>query len=119
MTTSAWLLQFQGSLNRYLNSIKLQRSRASTDTCQQANLYKFIGNYPVRTGSLNCQQMDAYINWYLLAGRQVSLPALWIVKGLIVFLISLITCSMDPETALTFTHGQLFCSVNSQVKKLT
>jgi len=24
---------------------------------------------------------------------------------IIVFLISLITCSMDPETALTFTHG--------------
>ena len=28
------------------NSIKLQR--ATTDTCQQANLYKFIGNYSVQ-----------------------------------------------------------------------
>ena len=26
---------------------------------------------------------------------------------IIVFLISLITCSMDPETALTFTYGHL------------
>ena len=57
MTTIAWLLQFQSSINRWIvwlkefqntiiihqpphNSIKLQK--ASTDTCQQFNLYKFI-----------------------------------------------------------------------------
>ena len=28
------------------NSIKLQR--ASADTCRQANLYQFTGNYPVQ-----------------------------------------------------------------------
>ena len=26
---------------------------------------------------------------------------------IIVFLISLITCTMDPETAVTFTHGYM------------
>ena len=49
------------------------------------------------------------MNWYLLASREVSRLALWIVEGLIddkgFFLISLITCSMNPETAVTFTHG--------------
>ena len=62
MTTSAWLLQFQGSLNIWMvwlkefqntigihqpphNSIKLQR--ASTDACQQ---YKIIAIIQFRTG---------------------------------------------------------------------
>ena len=64
MTTSAWLLQFQGSLNSlvvWLRNSKTQLSSInpltipisfkgliSTDTCQQANLYQFIGNHPVQ-----------------------------------------------------------------------
>ena len=85
MTTSAWLQQFQGSLNRWLrefkntniihhpphNSIKLQR--ASIDTCQQANPYKFIGNFSVKNWIIASRWM--HTNWYLLASREVSLLA--------------------------------------------
>ena len=87
MTTSVWLLQFQGSLNRWVvwlkenaniihhpphNSIKLQR--ASTGTCQQANQYKFLELD-------NCQQMDAYKLVFI--DREVSLLPWWIVGELI------------------------------------
>ena len=38
--------------------------------CQQANLHKFIGNYPVHLLD-NCQQMDVYVLVFL-ASRQGS-----------------------------------------------
>ena len=78
MTTSAWLLQFQGSLNRLVikefqstiiiyqpshNSIKLQK--VSTDTCQQ--VYQFIGNYPVQNWTITSRLMS--MNWYMLASK--------------------------------------------------
>ena len=98
MTISEWLLQFQGSLNRWViwlqefqntiiihqpphNSIKLQR--VTTDTCQQVYLWKFIGNYPVQNWIIASRWM--HTNWYLLVSRKVSLQAWWIVRGMIVF----------------------------------
>ena len=52
-------------------SIKLQR--ASTDTCQQANLYQFIGNYLVQNWIIVSRWIQ--MNWYLLGSKQVSLLA--------------------------------------------
>ena len=53
--------------------------------------------------------MDA--NWYLLASKQVyRLATLMDYEGLIDdnrVLISLIACSMNYETAVTFTYGHL------------
>ena len=49
------------------------------------------------------------VNWYLLASKQLSVSAsLMDYEGLIDdnrLLISLIACSMNYETAVTFTHG--------------
>ena len=60
------------------NSIKLQIS--SADTCQQANLYQFIGNYPVQNWIIASRWV--HMNWYLL-GRLLSLLTRWIVRGVI------------------------------------
>ena len=86
MTTSSWLLEFQGLLNRWVvyipktqlsiinpliyNSIQLQR--ASTDTCQQTNLaisvyvHPSAGYYPVQI--IAKQQMNAYELVYIGQG---------------------------------------------------
>ena len=46
-----------------------------------------------------------HMNWYLLANRQVSLLAWGIVRGWLMIVVFDFTCLMDPEAALTFTHG--------------
>ena len=87
MTTSAWLLQFQGSFNKWViwfhsgipkhnyhpstpsQSIKLHR--VTTDNCQQVYLWKFIGNHPVQNWIIASRWMHR--TWYLLVSRKVSL----------------------------------------------
>ena len=51
------------------NFVTLQR--ASTDTCQQANLYQFIGSYHWTIAS-----RWMHMNWCMLASKQVSQLAL-------------------------------------------
>ena len=66
----------------------------------------------------------AVTNWYLLAGRQVSLLAWWIARRLIdddgAFDFLIITCSLNPETAVTFTCGHFnFYSDVCKIKETT
>ena len=104
MTTSAWLLQFQGLLNRWVVPLKkFHKHNCHPSTSSQFHLAS-------QTLSSYAPLSDAWMhmNWYILASGQVSLLALWSfmdLMGVIVFWIGLITCSMNPGTAVTFTCG--------------
>ena len=86
MTTSAWLLQFQGSLNRGGSMIKgipkhnyhpstPSQFHLASDTCLLANMsvhmHPSVGYYPVQNRIIASRWM--HMNWYTLASRQVSL----------------------------------------------
>ena len=112
LVTSAWLLQFQDSLNRLV--VWLGNSKtiiipqlltipssfkvwASTNTCQLANLYQLIGTYPVQNWIIASRWMQ--MNWYLFV--VLSRLALW----------SLIDCEGDDGWGLCFNlFAQWACS---------
>jgi len=79
MTTSTWLLQFGSMIkgipkHNYHPSTPSQfhlASRASTDTCQQANPPVSVHRQLSSSGLDNCQQM-VHMNWYMLASKKVS-----------------------------------------------
>ena len=104
LTTNAWLLQFQSSVHRYKSMIKGQCSSIITPTIPSC--FKELAQtrpsicwlyiyYPVQN-----QRMDAYIHW--LADK-----CLWSLMddNLLCFGFLRLTCSANPETAVTCTCG--------------
>ena len=98
----------KGASKHTLSSINPSNFKDPAQTLV-SNLYQFIGNYPVPNQIISSRWM--HMNWYLLASRK----AWWIVGGgggeLIDDNCVLITCSMNPETAVTLTTGHcIFCT---------
>ena len=66
--------EFQNKVTIHPKLPSIQSYHPSTDTCQQANLYQFIGNYPIQNWISASRWM--HMNWYMLGSKHVFRLAL-------------------------------------------